>query len=99
MELALTVLPFLVLLVCPLVMLVCVVGMRRMGCSAPPTTEAQTAGQPREARVAALEDQLAAVQSELAVLRIAEGQSPSPQAICSETAAAPEVTRVARRPA
>lgn len=102
MELALTALPLLAFLVCPLMMLFCVVGMRKMGCSTPRTTEAQTAGQTREERVAALEGQLATVQSDLAALRAAEGQPDadrSPRAIRPEILVAPEVTGVVRRPA
>lgn len=75
MDLALTALPFLVFLACPVMMLLCVVGMRKMGCSSPRTKEAQTAAPSREVRVAALEGQLATVQSELAKLRPAEAQS------------------------
>jgi len=73
MELALAALPFLVFLACPVMMLLCVVGMRKMSCSSPRTTGAQTAGKSRDVRGAALEGQLATVQSELAALRVANG--------------------------
>ncbi len=42
-------------------------------------------GQESEAQIAAFEDQLATVQSELAALRMAEGQRPAPRAGCPGT--------------
>jgi len=102
MDLALTALPFLVFLACPVMMLFCVVGMRKMGCSSPRTKEAQTAAPSREVRVAALEGQLATVQSELAALRGGNGQ-PIPDRsawpIPPETEVVPQVTGGVRQPA
>ena len=98
MDFALTVLPLLVFLVCPLMMLFCVVGMRKMGCSTPRTT----AGQAAEAGITTHHHQLTAVQSELAALREAKAQRSSdrlPRAIRPETASTLQVTRVARHPA
>ena len=98
MEFALTALPLLAFLACPLMMLFCVVGMRKMGCSTPRTT----AGQTGEADITALQNQLTAVQSELAALREADAQPSAdrfPRAIRPDTASAPQVTRVVRHPA
>ena len=95
MESALTALPFLAFLACPLMMLFCLVGMRKMGCSTPRTT----AGQTREAGIIALQDQLTAVQSELAALRAAAEQSTADrflQTIGSDTTCLPQTTRVVR---
>ncbi len=97
MEFALTALPLLAFLACPLMMLFCVVGMRKMGCSTPRTT----AGQTGEAGITALQNQLTAVQSELAALREAEAQLSAdrfPRAIRPETATTSQVTRVVRHP-
>jgi len=98
MEFALTALPLLVFLVCPLMMLFCVVGMRKMGCSSPRTT----AGQTGDAGITALQNQLTAVQSELAALREAEAQPSAdrvPRAIRPETPSTSQLTRVVRHPA
>ena len=101
MEFALTALPLLAFLACPLMMVVCFVGMRKMGCSAPRMTERQTAGQTDALRVTALQDQLTAVQSELASLRAEEAPPYAdrfPQTIRSNASSAPQVRHVARRP-
>lgn len=88
MEFALTALPLLAFLACPLMMLFCVIGMRKMACSTPRTT----AGQTGEADITALQNQLTAVQSELAALGEAEAQPAadrSPRSIRPETASPP----------
>ncbi len=98
MDLALIALPLLVFLACPLMMLFCVVGMRKMGCGTPRTT----AGQTDEGSITALQSQLTAVQSELAALREAEAQPSAdcfPRAIRPETASPSQVTRVVRHSA
>lgn len=98
MEFALTALPLLAFLACPLMMLFCVIGMRKMACSTPRTA----AGQTGEADITALQSQLTAVQSELAALREAEAQPGAdhfPRVIRPETASPPQVTRVVRHPA
>lgn len=58
MELALTMLPIAAFLVCPLMMAVCLIGMRRRDASAPSTAPAATEQTQRE-RIVALERQLA----------------------------------------
>lgn len=98
MEFAFIALPLLALLACPLMMLFCVVGMRKIGCRTPRTTIGQTG----DAGITALQNQLTAVQSELAALREAEAQPSadrSPRAIRPETASTPQLTRVVRHPA
>lgn len=72
MEFALAAVPYLVFLACPLMMAVCVVGMRKAGCSSSSATAQGTSGQ---ARVAALEGQLAMIQAELQALRALEDAS------------------------
>ena len=67
MELFMSVLPFVALLACPLMMVFCVFGMRKMGCAAPATTSQAPAE-----RVAALQQQLGAIQTELAALQATE---------------------------
>lgn len=69
MEFTLAALPYLIFLACPLMMVFCVVGMRKAGCSSSSATAQDTSGQPREARVAALEGQLAMIHGELQALR------------------------------
>lgn len=69
MELLWLALPFLVFLACPLMMVFCFLGMRKMGCSSPQASQAQAlAGTPEE-QVAALRLQLAAVEADLATSR------------------------------
>lgn len=97
MELVLAALPFLAFLACPLMMLVCVVGMRRMGRGAPQANPAPAPTGTREERMAALHQQLRAVQAELGAVRQAEadgvGRDDRPAGIPHGTA------RAARRPA
>lgn len=69
MEFALSALPYLFFLACPLMMVFCVVGMRKSGCNTSSSAVQDTSAQPREARVAALEGQLAMIQTELQALR------------------------------
>lgn len=103
MEFALAALPYLVFLACPLMMVVCVVGMRKAGCSSSSATAQDTSGQPREARVAALEGQLAMIQTELQALRAAEDASataePSAGVGSLRTDHHPEVNHAARQSA
>lgn len=75
MELVWAVLPFVAFLACPLMIVFCVFGMRKMGCAAPPATEAQVASQLPVERVAALRQQLRAIEAELATLPLAEAQA------------------------
>lgn len=63
MEFTLSALPFLFLLACPLMMIICFVGMRKAEPSPSTATAQDTSGQPREVRVAALEGQLAKIQA------------------------------------
>ncbi len=77
MELVLIALPFVAFLACPLMMLFCVVGMRKMGGSSPRTGDSQVASVSRPEQVAsvsppeqvaALQRQLQAIQGQLAAL-------------------------------
>lgn len=77
MEFVLPALPFLLFLACPLMMIFCVVGMRKSGCSTSSVAAEDTSIQPRDARVAALEGQLAMIQTELQTLRTEDGK-PTP---------------------
>lgn len=72
MELVLAALPFLAFLACPLMMLFCVVGMRRMGCGASQESPAPAPTGTRGERVDALQQQLRAVQAELSALQQVE---------------------------
>ncbi len=76
MELIWAVLPFVAFLACPLMMVFCVVGMRKAGCSAPQANEAQASSQLSEERVAALQQQLRTIQAELATLQPTEAPAP-----------------------
>ena len=67
MDLLVAALPFLVLLACPLMMVFCVFGMRRMGGATPRANEAAGATSPEE-RIADLHLQVRAIQAELAAL-------------------------------
>lgn len=71
-----TVLPALALLACPLMMVLCFVGMRRMGHEAPSPDVTAGVTEPRETRIARLEQQLLAVHDELAALRDAPTDAP-----------------------
>jgi hypothetical protein len=68
--------PFLLFLACPLMMVACMFGMRKMGTEAPPA-EAQAESRFPEERVAALQQQLQAIQAELATLQPAPAPSPA----------------------
>ncbi len=99
MELILTALPFLALLACPLMMVFCVFGMRKAGCSSPTAGETQGS---REERVAALEGQLASVQAELTALRTTErpaSASRPPESSSYGVTALPEVAHATQRSA
>ena len=61
------VLPLLAFLACPLMMVFCLLGMRKMG-SAEPSPETQVAFQLPQERLAALQAQLQAIQAELTAL-------------------------------
>lgn len=76
MELVWSVLPFVALLACPLMMVFCLTGMRKMGCAAPPATQAQAESQLPAARVVALQQQLRAIQDELTALQAVQPQAP-----------------------
>lgn len=62
-------LPFLLFLACPVMMVFCMRGMRKAGCSTSKPGETQGS---REERIAALEGQLATIQTELTALHTAE---------------------------
>lgn len=101
MEFVLTALPFLLFLACPLMMLICVVGMRRAGCRTR-RASGHTSSQTREERVVALEGQLATIQTELAALRAAEAKPAPGHGLSTgrpEAEPIPEVGHAARRPA
>lgn len=74
MEFLLAGLPFLFFLACPLMMVLCMVGMRKKGCSAPSASVGPTSSASPEARAAALENQLMTIQSELLALRTEEAK-------------------------
>ena len=71
MDVLWAVLPALALLACPLMMVFCFVGMRRMGHGTSDAAVTTGSTAPREARIATLEQQLLALQGELAALRAA----------------------------
>ncbi len=103
MELVLLVLPFLAFLACPLMMLFCIVDMRKMGCSTSRTRDAQTPLVTRPNQVAALEWQLQAIQAELAALQPRETPVSLPAAVRLEApgqgaGAGSEVAHATRRP-
>lgn len=100
MEFVLAALPFLFFLACPLLMVFCVVGMRKSGCGTSPAAAEDASAQPREARVAALEGQLAMVQTELQALRTEDlkpAPDTSPSAGRSGANQPPEVDHAARQ--
>ncbi|MGH2532806.1 MAG: DUF2933 domain-containing protein [Thermomicrobiales bacterium] len=66
--LVLAVLPVLALLVCPLMMVACVFGMRRIGGDTS-RSAASSSAVPREQQVADLQRQLQAIQTELTTLQ------------------------------
>ena len=75
MDAILALAPFLLFLACPLMMVACMFGMRKMGTEASPA-EAQAESRFPEERVAALQQELRAIQAELATLQ--PGPDPSP---------------------
>ncbi len=81
MELVLLALPFLAFLACPLMMLFCIVGMRKMGCSTSRTRDTQTPLVTRPDQVAALQWQLQTIQAELAALQPRETPVSLPAAV------------------
>jgi hypothetical protein len=76
MEIVLSVLPFLVFLACPIMMAFCFFRMRRKGGDSPPSTEAEPGFQLSEERIAALQQQLHAIQAEPTTLQGLEAQAP-----------------------
>ncbi len=78
MELILLALPFLAFLACPLMMLFCIVGMCKMGCSTLRRGDAQAPLATRADQVAALQRQLQTIQAELAALQPSETPVPRP---------------------
>ena len=68
MELVLAMVPFLAVLACPLMMLLCVVGVHRMGRGASQVGTTAPVGSGHE-RVAMLHQQLRAIQAELTALK------------------------------
>ncbi len=103
MELVLLALPFLAFLACPLMMLFCVVGMRKMGCSTSRTGDAQTPLATRPEQVAALQRQLQTIQAEFTALHPIETPVSLPAAVRLEApgrgaGGGSEVAHAARRP-
>ncbi len=78
MELVLLALPF---LACPLMLLFCIVGMRKMGCSTSRTGDAQGALATRPDQVAALQRQLQTIQAEFTALHPIETPVSLPAAV------------------
>ncbi len=104
MELILLALPFLAFLACPLMMLFCIVGMRKMGCSTSRTGDAPASLATRADQVAALQQQIQTIQAELAALQPSETPAPRRGAVRIEapgrgTGAESELAHAARRPA
>ena len=98
MDVIWSVLPFLALLACPLMMLFCVFGMGRMGRRAG-THDAAIAGTPEE-RLVQIQRELAAVRMELAMRQ--EGAAPAASQDAADTPdrpldAAPAPAHAARR--
>ncbi|MGH2618338.1 MAG: hypothetical protein ACRDJC_24170 [Thermomicrobiales bacterium] len=101
MELVLAVLPFLAFLACPLMMALCFFSMRKTGCAAP-STETQAASQLPEERVAALQQQLHAIQTELTALQPAPAPPPALAPVSGNDRlvdVVPGAAHAARRPA
>lgn len=98
MDLVLTVLPF---LACPLMMVFCLFGMRKMGGGAPPASETRLASQLPEERVAALQQQLLAIQAELTTLQPAPVPLPALAPVSSDRLMniAPSAGNAAQHPA
>ena len=96
MEFLVAALPFLLFLACPLMMVFCMVGMRKAGCS---TSKAGETEGSREERIASLEGQLATIQTELTALHAAEATPPgngSRAANGSGVTAMPEVAHASQ---
>ncbi len=99
MELVLLALPFLAFLACPLMMLFCLVGMRKMGCSMSRAGDAQTPPVTGPDQVATLQRQLQTIQADLAVLHPSETPAPHPAVVrldAPRRGSQPEVTHAAR---
>lgn len=84
MDLVWSVLPFVAFLACPLMMVLCVAGMRKMGCAAPAPADAAATLAPRPQQVEALQRQLRAIQDELVTLRASEANAPHAAAKADE---------------
>ena len=76
MEVLSAVLPLAFFLACPLMMVFCTFAMRKKGSDAP-AVETQAESQLPEARVAALQQQLQAIQAELTALQSAPVSPPA----------------------
>ncbi len=76
MDMLSAVLPFAFFLACPLMMVFCMFAMRHKGSGAP-AVETQAESQLPEARVAALQQQLQAIQTELTALQPAQTSQPA----------------------
>ena len=95
-------LPFLFLAACPAMMVLCMVGMRKLGCSARPDPTQQVSPRSREERVTALEGQLTAIQAELLALRAQGDQhlpGEEPDVARPGASARREVPHATRQPA
>ena len=99
MELVLAMVPFLAVLACPLMMLLCVVGMHRMGHGASRAGTTAPVGS-RGERVAILHQQLRAIQAELAAHEATPPASDGARETNGRSVGAiSEGARAARRPA
>ncbi len=76
MELVFAALPFLAFLACPLMMVSCLFSMRKMGCATPPLSTTQQEPKRAAERMAALQQQLTAIQAELTTLQNDKVQAP-----------------------
>lgn len=76
MDVIWAVFPFLAFLACPLMMAFCMFGMGKLG-RGTPEPETQVAAQLPEERVAALQQQLQAIQAELTTLQPAPAPTPA----------------------
>ena len=72
MELVWSVLPFVAFLACPLMMVLCMMGMRKAGCASPQAGSREVVSTAHPQQVEALQHRLQAIQAELASLRTTE---------------------------